>query len=82
MRLRSYAVAVQEGVERTQNTAATTIQHVAVMPQELLHCPYIVARLQQVRGEAVTKAVVCCGFGNPTAPDGLLHCFCTTDSCK
>src|SRR5437016_3452619 len=72
-----------ESVERALNTASTAIQHVAVnhscpyvvMPQEFLDCSDIVAGLQQVRGEAVTKAMACCGFGDSTTPDGLLHCL-------
>ena len=72
-----------EVVERTQNTAATTIQYVAInhgcshiaMAQEFLHCPNVVTRLKQMGSEAMTKAVTCGGFGNAAATDSLLHRF-------
>lgn len=64
---------LSETVQWTLHTKPSTIQHMCVhhrradvrMPQQLLHGPNILARLEKVRGERMTERVAPTRFDSP-----------------
>ena len=41
--------------------------------EEFLHCANVVACIEQMGGEGMTKSMATCWFGDSGLPDGLLH---------